>query len=110
MLKPHEDTSHEKFWRQILRWLTASSPPPVEIFLEDNELSTGDEVKVTARVYNKIYEPVSDASVWLKLTEPDGGVEDIQMQSNIAKSGDYHAAFTASTAGVYQLEASSSVG
>ena len=31
MLKPHEDTSHERFWRQILRWLTANTPTPVEI-------------------------------------------------------------------------------
>ena len=52
MLKPHEDTSHERFWRQLLRWLTASSPTPVEIVLEDNEFSTGDEVKVKARVYD----------------------------------------------------------
>ena len=110
MLKPHEDTSHERFWRQLLRWLTGSSPTPVEIFLEHNTFSTGDEVKVKARVYDEVYEPVSEATVWLKLTDPDGGIEDIQMQADIAQAGDYFASFTASKSGVHQLEVSSSGG
>jgi len=110
MLKSHEDTTHERFWRQILRWLTASSPTPVEILLERDEVSTGDEVKVKARVYNRVYEPVSDATVWLKLTDPEGGVEDIQMQADISQAGDYLAECIASKAGIYHLEVSSSGG
>ena len=110
MLKPHEDMSHERFWRQILRWLTASAPPPVELFLADNTFTAGDEVEVTARIYDNVYEPVSDATVWLKVTDPEGAVEDIQMQMNIAQTGDYRTAFIASTSGVHHLEVSSSAG
>jgi uncharacterized membrane protein len=109
MLKPHKDTSHERFWRQILRWLTANTPTPVEILLERNHFSTGDDVKVRARVYNQGYGPASDATVWLKITDPDAGVQDVQMQADIAQAGDYVAVFTASKPGVYQMEASSSV-
>jgi hypothetical protein len=108
MLKPHEDTSHERFWRQILRWLTANTPTPVEILLERNHFSTGDDVKVRARVYDQGYRPVSDATVWLKITDPDAAVQDLQMQADIARAGDYVAAFTASNPGVYQMEVSSS--
>lgn len=110
MLKPHEDTSHERFWRQILRWLTANSPTPVEIFLERNHFSTGDDVKVRARVYDQGYEPVSNGSVWLKVTDPDGAVQDLQMPVDIVQAGDHVAAFTASKPGVYQMEVSSSGG
>lgn len=108
MLKPHEDTSHERFWRQVLRWLTASSPAPVEIFLEHDTYSAGDDVQVKVRVYDDVYEPVSDAAVWLKLTDPDGQVEDIQMQADISQAGDYHAAIRTSKSGAHQLEVSSS--
>ena len=108
MLKPHEDTSHERFWRQILRWLTANTPTPVEILLERNHFSTGDDVKVRTRVYNQGYGPASDTTVWLKVTDPDGAVQDLQMQADIAQAGDYVAALTASKPGVYQMEASSS--
>jgi len=110
MLKPHEDTSHERFWRQILRWLTTNSPTPVEIVLERNHFSTGDDVKVKARVYDQGYKAVSDATVWLKMTDPDMAVQDLQMQADIAQAGDYVAAFTASKPGVYQMEVSSSGG
>ncbi len=110
MLKPHEDTTHERFWRQILRWLAASSPAPVEILLEHNQFSTGDEVPVKARVYDQVYEPVADATVWLKVTDPDGGVEDLQMQADVHQAGAYLASPTASKSGVYQLEVSSSGG
>ncbi|MEJ2134630.1 MAG: glutamine amidotransferase [Desulfofustis sp.] len=110
MLKPHEDTSHERFWRQVLRWLTASVPAPVEISLEGNKFSTGDEVKVKARVYDEVYEPVSDATVWLKLTDPDGAIEDIRMLADIDRAGDYIASFSAAKSGVHHLEVSSSGG
>ncbi len=110
MLKPHEDTSHERFWRQVLRWLTGSAPTPVEIFLERNKFSTGDEVKVKARVYDEVYEPVSDTTVWLKITDPDGGIEDIRMLADIDRAGDYIASFSAAKSGVHHLEVSSSGG
>ena len=108
MLKPHEDTSHERFWRQILRWLTANAPAPVEVFLERNHFSAGDDVKVRARVYDQDYRPVADATVWLKITDSDGSIHDLQMQADIAQAGDYVAAYTASKPGTYQMEVSSS--
>lgn len=110
MLKPYEDTSHERFWRQVLHWLTANSPTPVEIFLERSHFSTGDDVKVRARVYDQGYKPVSDATVWLKITDPERAVQDLQMEADIAHAGDHAAAFTASKPGVYQIEVSSSGG
>ena len=110
MLKPHEDTSHERFWRQVLRWLAAGSPSPVEIFLESDQFSTGDAVQVRARIYDQGYRPVPEATAWLKVTEPDSAVQDLRMQADIAQDGDHVAAFTASKPGVYHLEVSSSGG
>ena len=46
-------------------------------------------------------------AVWLKITDPESTVQDLQMQAEIARDGDHVAAFTASKPGVYQLEASS---
>ena len=107
MLKPYEDTSHERFWRQILRWLTASTPTPLELLLERNDFSSGDELRIRARVYDSGYGLDSDATVWLKITDPDAAVQDLQMQADISRAGDYVATLTASKPGVYQMEASS---
>ena len=107
MLMPHEDRSHEKIWRQILRWLTAGTPARVEFELEHSQYSTGDTVKVMARIHDERFEPVDKATVWLKTTDPDGVIQDLRMENSIARTGDYTGAFSASKPGVYELEVSS---
>ena len=94
----------------MLRWLTAGSPAPVEIFVEGNHVSAGDEVKVRARMYDQGYRPVSDTEIWLTITDPESQVQDLQMEEEITRDGDHVAAFTASKPGVYQLEVSSAGG
>jgi len=108
MLMPHEDTSHEKLWRQILRWLTTDTPAQVEIVLDRGRYSTGDAVKVRARVHDQRFEQVNNATVWLKMTDPDGVIQDIRMAGNLEQTGDYRGEFKASKPGVYQLEVSPS--
>jgi uncharacterized membrane protein len=108
MLRPYEDTSHEKLWRQILRWLTTDTPARVEIELERSRFSSGDDVKVRARVHDQRFEPVDNATVWLKITDPGEAIQDLRMGGNIAQPGEYGAAFSALKPGVYQLEVSSS--
>ena len=108
MLKPHEDTSHERFWRQILRWLSVDAPAPMEILLARNEFSTGDAVEVRARVCDQTFGPAANETVWLKVTDPDAAVQDLQMQADLSKAGDYVAAFKALKPGVYSMEVTSS--
>jgi uncharacterized membrane protein len=106
MLKPHEDTSHERFWRQILRWLTADTPDPVEILIKPSHISTGDPVTIRARIFNEAYRPVSQATAWLKIIAPDTVVTDLEMSAEIARSGEFSAEFTVTEPGLYQLEVS----
>lgn len=108
MLMPYEDTSHAKLWRQILRWLTTDTPARVEIVLERSRFSSGDDVKIRARVYDQRYEPVNNATVWLKITDPGEAIQDLRMGGNIEQAGEYGAAFSTSKPGVYKLEVSSS--
>jgi hypothetical protein len=106
MLKPHEDTSHERLWRQMLRWLTADTPAPVEILITPSLISTGDPVTIRARIYNEAYRPISQTTAWLKIIAPDTAVTDLQMSADIARPGEFIAVFTATQPGIYQLEVS----
>jgi uncharacterized membrane protein len=106
MLQPHQDTSHERFWRQLLRWLSGDAPPPVEILLKTGSISTGDPVDIRARIYDETYQPVMAEMVWLKITDPDGALRDLRMSADIARPGEYTAQMTASKPGIYQLEVS----
>ncbi|MEJ2638755.1 MAG: hypothetical protein P8010_04190, partial [Desulfosarcinaceae bacterium] len=106
MLQPHEDTSHERFWRQLLRWLTADTPAPVELFVKPGLISTGDPVTVRARIVDEAYRPVSQTTAWLKIIAPDAAVTDLQMSADIARPGEFTAEVTVTQPGVYQLEVS----
>ncbi len=107
MLMPHEDLSHERFWRQVIRWLSTTSPSRLELTLERDAYSVGEQVVVRARVTDKTYAPVNDATVWLKIANPTGAIQDIQLKWALEEEGIYKGSFTVQEEGVFKLEVSS---
>ena len=105
MLQPYDDLSHERFWRQVARWLTLDSPPRLQMNLDHDSYSVGEMVEVQVQVADKTYTPVDDATVWLKITEPDGTIQDLQLQWNIEKDGIYQGSFTVQQEGAHLLDA-----
>ncbi len=89
MLLPYDDYSHERFWRQVVRWLTLDAPAPLEISLSQETVHLGNTVEIRARVRNKRYQPVNDATVWLQVTDPSGEIQDVPLQWDIEKAGLY---------------------
>ena len=57
MLMPHENLSHERLWRQVFRWLTTTSPPRLQLTLNRDSYSVGEQVEVQASVADKAYAP-----------------------------------------------------
>jgi uncharacterized membrane protein len=106
MLMPHDDMSHERFWRQVLRWLAAASPDMVELTLDRDSYGPGDEVKVRVRASDETYAPINRKAVWLKKTNPEGTIQDIQLDWSIEEDGIYTGAFNVRNKGVYKLEVS----
>jgi uncharacterized membrane protein len=104
MLLPHEDLSHERFWRQVLRWLATEAPPPVELSLDKASYGAGEPVNVQVRLSDRTYTPINDTSVWLKLTDPAGAVRDVQLEWAIDEDGIYGGTFSVAGEGVHQIE------
>jgi len=109
MLLPHEDLSHERFWRQVLRWLAAAAPSALDLSLDQEVHAPGEQVSVRVGVSDRAYAPVNDATVWLKVTEPGGAVRDVPLQWAIEEDGIYTGAFTAGGEGVHQIEVSATL-
>ncbi len=105
MLLPHEDLSHERFWRQVLRWLAVPAPSPVELSLDRDSHGPGEQVNVRVRVSDSEYAPVNDATVWLKLTNPAGTIQDIQLKGVIDDEGIYRGVFKVHKDGIHLIEA-----
>lgn len=106
MLLPHEDLSHERFWRQIARWLVVDSLPRFALTFDQESYSVGETVTVQARLFDKTYLPVDDATVWLKITDASGAIQDLQLKWDIAEEGIYQGTFIVEKQGVFHLEAS----
>lgn len=103
MLMDSSDDSHERLWRQMLRWLAVSAPSRIELDFDEPFYHTGDEVTVTARVRDDRYQPDSDAAVWLQVVDAEGEVSDRQMEWDIEEEGVYRTRFTAGSEGVHRV-------
>jgi uncharacterized membrane protein len=103
MLSEASDARHERFWRQLVRWLVASTPGPVNIDESQNQFAARERATLTVTVYDGTYQPVNDAIVMGTLTDPYGGTRDVPFQQSLAEPGLYEASFVPQDQGLYQL-------
>jgi len=103
MMMPAEDQSHERIWRQILRWLAVSALERVSVDFDREFYHVGDQVNVTATVRDINYMADNNASVWLRMSDPQGGSIDNAMEWEIDRDGVYRSSFEVQTEGVFNL-------
>lgn len=103
MLMDSGDDSHERLWRQMLRWLAVSAPSRMELSFDQPFYHVGDEVTATARVRDDCYRPDNDAAVWMQVVDADGQTSDRQMEWDIEEDGVFRARFTAGVEGVHRV-------
>ena len=103
MLLDAEDQRHERFWRQLVRWLTASAPGRVQLNLDGTQFAPQREVPFRVSVYDEAYNPLGGADVRGVLTEPSGATREITFQEELTEIGVYTAPFVPQEEGVYEL-------
>ncbi len=104
MHMPYEDRRHERFWRQMIRWLVASAPDPVAVDIGNVRIAPGDEVPISVDVYDSLYNPIGGATVRAYITDPFGGFQEVPLQEDLSEEGAYLAAFVPEELGVYRLD------
>jgi hypothetical protein len=107
MLAASTDRSHEVFWRQAARWLSATAPDPVSVTLPD-ALEPGDVASLDIVARDSSFAPVADARVTATLSI-DGGPEQ-PLSPRKADAGHLAAAFEPKTAGLYRVKVEASRG
>ena len=100
-----EDRRHERFWSQLVRWLVAMAPDPVDVKVDGHRFAPGDDARVTVRVYDPDFFPVETAEVTGYLEDPFGGVNPIVFQPDLTEAGSYEARIPLVDPGVYSIEA-----
>ncbi|MFN0119023.1 MAG: hypothetical protein ACKV2V_00825 [Blastocatellia bacterium] len=100
-----KNTSHENFWRQLLRYTISTTPRQTEIFAERDVYAASDPVILRGDVNDAKFEAVRDAQVVARITKPNGFSVDVPMQFDFSEEGNnYRAEFTPDENGLYKME------
>lgn len=102
---PSQNTYHETFWRQLLRYLVSATPNQYEAFAERDVYAVGDNVALRAEINDKKFDVVKDATASVRVTKPSGASVDLPLRINYEQQTvDHRGEFKADEAGLYKVE------
>jgi hypothetical protein len=111
MMLPAADRSYDTFWRQAVRWLALPAVDPVAVSAPAGA-APGENLALSVAVRDQAFLPQRDASVDLRVTTPDGRLEQLRgaPDRDTSAGGAFVAHFRAEQAGVYRVTADARVG
>jgi uncharacterized membrane protein len=104
MSQPLGDTTHDMFWRQLLRWLVTDSPGQVAASVPDQMLFDDGRVHLSADVRDKSFQPAPDARVEAHILGPNGASASVEMSPVPDAPGQFQADWNAEKPGSYVTE------
>ena len=104
MEMPHEDDSHEVFWRQMLRWLAGSAPDQVDLTLDRNVIPDGEVVTLAVEVNDPSFTKLNDAQVTATITPPSSKATEMPLQWVVKKDGIYQGDYRPAEKGTYRVQ------
>ncbi|MBY0495283.1 MAG: glutamine amidotransferase [Cyanobacteria bacterium] len=104
MMRPADDTSYERIWRQLARWVTAGAQGPVTIAaISPSVAGITDRISVIVR--DQDFRPVANAEVAVDLTAPNGEKRPMPAALSSPQDGRYGVAARFDQPGVYKIDA-----
>lgn len=100
--KEGAESDLEKAWRQTVRWLVADVPQRVEAETEQSADELGRPVRIVVRVRDKLFEPLDNASVTLRVKTPEGRQIELTAEASERAAGQYETTFASRTPGAYR--------
>jgi uncharacterized membrane protein len=100
---PVEDQTHERFWRQMLRWVVESVPDAVDVRTTTERVEPGEAVTIEANVRDKQYVEMNDATVIAQVARPGGATFSVPLQWTGERDGEYRGTFVTSEPGAYDV-------
>ncbi|MFC1563396.1 hypothetical protein ACFL6G_00605 [candidate division KSB1 bacterium] len=97
------DQRHERFWRQLVRWMITSAPDKVNLDLADNVFSPGDEIPLSVKVYDDDYSPLEFVTVRGTIKDPQGLNNEISFRSDLNEDGVYIGTYIPGKEGLYDI-------
>jgi uncharacterized membrane protein len=102
MHMPSTDRTHELFWRQSVRWLSAPAPDPVAIAPLAG-VAPGEAATLSVDVRDKEFAAVPGAQVRMRVTMPGGEVRDVRAAMTDPRTGRYSGELRFEQPGIYRI-------
>jgi len=106
MSQPLGDTTHDMFWRQLLRWLVWDTPGHVVATVSNPMLLDDGHIRLFADVRDESYNPAPGAQVEAHVIGPGGITAMVDMAPVPDRPGSFQAEWTAEKPGSYVAEVS----
>jgi uncharacterized membrane protein len=100
---PVNDTTHQMFWRRLVRWLVDGVPDQVNVTTTADRVEPGETVKLAAEVMDGAYVEVNDSRVVATITSPTGKKTELPVDWTVTRDGDYRASFVPDETGIYTV-------
>ena len=101
---PSEDQSHERFWRQMIRWVALYAPGRVTVSTNRSNYGGHEPVIIESRLFDQGFEPVDGTEVWAHVTGPAGRSESVPLEWALGKSGLYRGEYRPALGGMHKVE------
>ena len=103
MMLEADDTRHERFWRQLVRWLITAAPNSVNIEVDNNVYAPDEEVEVRVSIYDEDYNPLDFADLGGTVVTPSGEEQNIVFHPDLVNEGEYTGIYVPQNEGVYSF-------
>lgn len=100
---PSEVEFHEKFWKQLVRWLAVGAKDRLTAETDADVYAPGKPVVIRATALAKDLQPVNDAVVIATVTDPEGNKVDATMDWTLSEEGVYKAQYAPQGQGDYRV-------
>jgi uncharacterized membrane protein len=104
MMLPSADRSYDTFWRQSIRWLALPAADPIGLSVPAAS-GTGDVLQLRVVARDSAFQPQRDATVDLRISRPDGHLDQVRAAMDPAAEGRFTASYRPDQPGVYRVTA-----
>jgi uncharacterized membrane protein len=104
MLRPKDDESHERFWRQVAKWLTTVPKDYLKLDIAKTSYFLKEPVLIEATAYDHRFELTNQAKVRAIITDENGKKRELHLEQMLGKDGLYTTRFVPPRRGEYRVD------
>lgn len=105
MHMPHEDDSHERFWRQVAKWLTTAPKEHIKLDIAKTAYSLKEPVIIEVTATDPQFELTNNAKLRAIVVDETGKRKEMKLEQVLGKDGFYTARFIPNRYGEYTVTA-----